>query len=636
ESARKQLPDDARQVLLFRFVYDLDYREIAYVLGVSENACRIRVHRATGRLRVRLGPRASAMLAAVPLPDLPSTAKAIAAATKVGAAAGGLNLIGAIIMGTSAKMVVTAVAAAALTAGAFLTFGSPAVTGTPVDERSVDDVAFLSGESGEPGDGAPHLVGQDRVVRDALGDLDPTSAELDRLRTLLVEERLRAEAALMRPGDSGLEILTRVFDHGMDPWLVMNNSAAFRSRVRPSPEPAVRVDTTRGEIKEVSLARLGSTIIEFGPGTFKVSTRGLRVREPVPHFEIRGAGIDETTLLLDRSLVVTGAIEHLRMQDLTLDFGGEADLLDVRGRVAAAFERVRFKNVQGEAMNLAGHAYVACLECEFVKADGRGGARALMLRGPALVVLEKCALKGLTDLQYAFNEAAGSRMRLLDCTFEETRLADSRILGPDKQPLVEIRVDGGQATFGQLDLTDETRAEHFGVQFATVTDFSLLPTIRLLTLGRLIEVLRSVEFPANEEFFSIHLAGWGAHGPAAFRASTHKEGRTRPKVWRVVLMDGTWRAKVDPRGGGASYYIWSRLGAPFGPPGCTGAQRVAIGHTRGQRQPAAGRSGGAAQGEATQLLLPRTRPRGLRDRRCHRREADAERAHQALASLHVS
>ena len=564
ENALGGLPEDARQVLLFRFVYDLDYREIAYVLGVTENACRIRVHRASGRLRERLGPRASAMLAAVPLPDLPGSAKVIAMATHAGSATTGLGLIGAFIMGTTAKMVVTAVAAAALTAGAFLTFGGPAAdTSDPLADGSVDDVALLDGTPSGSGEGEPHLEGQDRVLRSALADLEPTDAELTRLRTFLVEERARAEAAVMRPSDSGLAVLTRVFENGMDPWLAMNESAAFRARVRSSPDRAVTVDTPRGEVTEVSLAKLGSKVIEFGPGTFKVSTGRLKVRDALPHFEIRGAGMDETTLLLDRRLMITGAIEHLQVQDLTLDLGGAASLFDVRGRIAAAFERVRFKDVRGEALNLGGQAYVSCVSCEFLKADGGSGARVATLRGPALLVLEKCAFIGLADVQYTFKDAAGSRIRLLDCTFEETRLADSRILGDDEQPLAEIRVEGGQATYGPRNWTDEERSKRWGAPFAKITDFSLLPTIRLLTLRRLVEILRTVEFPRDEMLYSIMLAGWGHHGPAAFRASTHKAGRARPAVWNLLLVDGTWTAKRNPSGGGMGYFVWSDLPPPL-------------------------------------------------------------------------
>ncbi len=124
ERALDQLEDDDRQVLVFRFLYDLDYREIAYVLGVSENACRIRVHRASSRLRDRIGHKAPALLAAIPLPDLPTAANVIASATQAGAAAAGTgsSIIGGLIVNTGMKMAASAVAAAALTAGGFFAF----------------------------------------------------------------------------------------------------------------------------------------------------------------------------------------------------------------------------------------------------------------------------------------------------------------------------------------------------------------------------------------------------------------------------------------------------------------------------------------------------------------------------------
>ncbi|MDJ0975795.1 MAG: RNA polymerase sigma factor [Planctomycetota bacterium] len=141
EHALSLLGEDDRQILVLRFLYDLEYREIAYVLGVSENACRIRVHRASERLRARLGNKAPTLLAAIPLIGLPNAAPAIAAATQGAAGAAlGSTFLGAVIVNTGMKMAASAAAAALLTAGAFVAFqkeAAPPITEPPTEVGAV-------------------------------------------------------------------------------------------------------------------------------------------------------------------------------------------------------------------------------------------------------------------------------------------------------------------------------------------------------------------------------------------------------------------------------------------------------------------------------------------------------------------
>jgi RNA polymerase sigma-70 factor (ECF subfamily) len=51
-----QLPADSREAVLLRDMEDLPYAEVAAVLGLTEGAARVRVHRARERLREALGP----------------------------------------------------------------------------------------------------------------------------------------------------------------------------------------------------------------------------------------------------------------------------------------------------------------------------------------------------------------------------------------------------------------------------------------------------------------------------------------------------------------------------------------------------------------------------------------------------
>ncbi len=71
--ALELLDADDRHAVELRFLHGLSYAEVAHVLGVSEPAARMRVHRALGSLRERLGPRAEAMLAALPLFAAPAS-----------------------------------------------------------------------------------------------------------------------------------------------------------------------------------------------------------------------------------------------------------------------------------------------------------------------------------------------------------------------------------------------------------------------------------------------------------------------------------------------------------------------------------------------------------------------------------
>ena len=68
EQALAALPDAEREAVRLRYLQDLDYRDMAHVLGVSENACRIRVHRALETLKKRFGAGVATMVAALTLP----------------------------------------------------------------------------------------------------------------------------------------------------------------------------------------------------------------------------------------------------------------------------------------------------------------------------------------------------------------------------------------------------------------------------------------------------------------------------------------------------------------------------------------------------------------------------------------
>lgn len=66
ERALEGLDPVSRQAVELRFLFDMEYREVGHVLGTSALACRLRVHRALGRMRERLGSRAVLMVGLLP------------------------------------------------------------------------------------------------------------------------------------------------------------------------------------------------------------------------------------------------------------------------------------------------------------------------------------------------------------------------------------------------------------------------------------------------------------------------------------------------------------------------------------------------------------------------------------------
>jgi RNA polymerase sigma factor (sigma-70 family) len=65
-AALASLDPEARRLVELRFLYDLEYREVAFIVGSTPLACRLRVHRALRRLRRRLGPTAALAVAGLP------------------------------------------------------------------------------------------------------------------------------------------------------------------------------------------------------------------------------------------------------------------------------------------------------------------------------------------------------------------------------------------------------------------------------------------------------------------------------------------------------------------------------------------------------------------------------------------
>ena len=180
ERALGELAPEEREAVRLRYAQDLDYVDVARVLGTSAATARVRVHRALERLRGRLGGNAATLLAALPLPivlqpgRLVTGALDIATATGVGSSAGAAKLgtgsgakvsagasigtkavtTGGAAVAASKTVVWTAVIAFAVGAlvggGSALTLSSPD-SGT--SQRGVETATAAAGDSsGAPGE----------------------------------------------------------------------------------------------------------------------------------------------------------------------------------------------------------------------------------------------------------------------------------------------------------------------------------------------------------------------------------------------------------------------------------------------------------------------------------------------------
>jgi RNA polymerase sigma factor (sigma-70 family) len=123
ECALATLAEDDREAVRLRCALDLDYREVAAVLGTSEGAARVRVHRALEKLRTRLGGDPATLLAAaLPLPVLarPEALVADALAKSVATAAATTVALGGTAAGAAAGGVVMASAKTMVVGGALV------------------------------------------------------------------------------------------------------------------------------------------------------------------------------------------------------------------------------------------------------------------------------------------------------------------------------------------------------------------------------------------------------------------------------------------------------------------------------------------------------------------------------------
>ncbi len=369
----------------------------------------------------------------------------------------------------------------------------------------------------------------------ALDEMAPTADEEAWLKAALERERDRRGKSVIREDDGGLEVLDRWATADADVAPLVSDFASMRRHVRVPDGPAARVDST-GDVTNVDLSAIDpkAVVIEFGPGRFLL-TRGNTQwnvrRADVEALEIRGAGIDRTTLVgpgwaflcIDEK----ASARNVVLRDFTIDSTDPGQIvLDARGSMSVAVERVRFLGweVAGHAsvVGVTGRAFLACRDCEFV---GPGDGYAVSLRGGALAVLEKCRFSDLgSTLIGGGADSLGrpSVVTLRDCTFENAALADSRINGKSG-PAMEISVHGGSVAVGGKTWTEDARRKKWGAEHAVVVDgVTFGPGVPSFAVADLLRVLEAAP---------------GQGIDAVVRVDVEPGGRARPTVVDLYAWD---------------------------------------------------------------------------------------------------
>jgi hypothetical protein len=477
------------------------------------------------RLRSLLGGGAAALVAALGLPATGAEAAVLKSAV-AGAGAAPVGAGGIVIMTTATKVMAAAVVASAATAVAFL------ATGIGSSERAP---ARSTAAAERPRERLPAV--------DPLESVDAAADEVEFLRTALAKERVRREDARIRADDTGLDILRRVVESGADVTELLWDYDRARSHIRPKAGPVATIAAT-GDITSVDLSKAaaGVAVIEFGPGTFKLErSEWHQLRENVESLEIRGAGIDKTTLVATTGtlLTVNESLVHLRVADLTFDGGEEREeqILDVRGEASAAFENVRFRRWMSAGyaapVGAMGGAFVLFRGCEFLGGFGISqSVCTLAIRGDVIAAFEQCVFADVTSVVMGGSGAAqDSIVQMDDCTFENSALTDSRFLYRGR-PECTVRVRGGRVHFGSPDLPDDERRKMWGAEYAAellATQFSA--EIPRCTLGDLVQVLERYRPSDGSLVGGIHLV------------TAHRGGAD--KFWLMLVgPDGTGRHPV--------------------------------------------------------------------------------------------
>lgn len=457
-----------------------------------------------------------------------------------------------------------AIVTVAVLAGLALLGSSLVTLKGPPDDGSTPGTGADSADSADSADGAlppeersPRKRLPDPSAGGALDDLAPTDEEYRFLRAALTTHRAELVARRIATDDSALELLGRVTEHGADPAGVMWDFARFRQHVRTG-GGAVRTFAATGDFTQVNLKDLDANtgVLEFGPGRFRVSGANLWKKPTPPQLEIRGAGMDATTLVLWGDLLTTSEpVENLTVRGLT--FETRNDGLDLRGAAAVILEDVRLRPPEGEAAGGAlvscdDRAYLGARNCEFAGLPGSRAGSVVRLRAPSLVLFAGCKFTDLSDaVQVDPGLASGSVVHFTDCTFDDCAAGPwgAELRG---ELTVAVSVRRAMVRIGEAGHSDEARMKLWGRQYLTeATGVTLGEGFSFCTLGELLAVTETAAPPAGQRVLAAWLDAPSRTGPLRIAVLTggvdrRADGVTySPTSSFLVEMRGAAATRVD-------------------------------------------------------------------------------------------
>ena len=419
----------------------------------------------------------------------------------------------------------------------------PAAAGTPSGAPAAGTAS--AAPVGAPKDG-PDLTPEERAI----------------LPELLKKHRDRVERSRIDPTLGGVEVVRRVKELGLDPMPLIASYDSVRSRIKVDGERKTIEAPADGAPVDLTAAAGNAAIIEFGPGTFQLDRKSeiwLFVKEGTRSLEIRGAGMDRTTIETGSLWVFTFAgeeavLENLILRDLTIDSGKEGNIaVDARGAAAVALENVRIAGWSnaghGAALGVSGSVFLAARGCEFA-AKGKG-LFVISLRGHAMALFEKCTFSDPEECVVGFSlpDAAGSAARFIDCTFRNAPAVSSRIL-KSKVPAAQVAVQGGSVSVGAPGLSDEERRRAFGGEWLTTCEgVTFGPGVAPCTVGEVVAVLDHVTVGDAESVYGVRFLGSASGGPSRYGIRILNR-TTGNRSWRVVGSDGVDIEKTPRSPGG--------------------------------------------------------------------------------------
>jgi RNA polymerase sigma-70 factor (ECF subfamily) len=448
ENAIRHLNDKERQAVLLRYLHDLDYRQMAYVLGASENACRIRVHKAVGKLR-----------------------GAVAAAATATA------------MATTTKVATVAVVAAAVTTAAVVLPRQEEAPPSPPPKELIAESLPEPPASPPPARAKPPKPEPPPIPRAPSG-LDVLANHFE--------------------GGAGAGALLWDLE-GIERLVVAPDVGAVRI-VRPG------MVSLQGVAGEATRIEFGPGVFRIAPDSWKYKTvrgsldaleiKGAGKNETTIICEHRNLLIVEGAV---ESLRLSGFT--FKGPGL-LDVRGEAAALIKDVRVLGWTTGAGY----GAPVGHSGRLLVGVSECEFVGGYKRSaGGHALAPRGKLLALFDRCRFSDLTTVLAGAWKGGSSRRSLgyfRDCAFVNCRLVDRRFQ-IDRRPVFPLRVRGGTIRYGAPRFLEESRIERWGRGYLAEFEGAEMDAgAERCSLRDLWGVLSSYKPPRGQRIAGVHALAW--------------------------------------------------------------------------------------------------------------------------------